>query len=200
MSETVTALKNARYDAGIAEVSEVGPLGMITIRGDLDAPFVRKVAKKVTGVERPDRGMCYSKGEAGIAWMSPDELLLICPHAQVPDVLARLHAAFEDTHTLAANVSGARAVFRVDGPHAREVLAKLAPVDLAPEKFTPGMFRRTRVGQVPAAIWLRADGSFQIFCFRSVAQYMFDLLKAAAQPGSEVGYFPPENEVNREKV
>lgn len=200
MSETVTALKNARYDAGIAEVSEAEPLGMITIRGDLDAPFVRKVAKKVTGVERPERGMCNSEGGAGIAWMSPDELLLMCPHAQVPDVLARLHAAFEDTHTLAADVSGARAVFRIAGPHAREVLAKLAPVDLAPEKFTPGMFRRTRVGQVPAAIWLRADGSFQIFCFRSVAQYMFDLLKAAAQPGSEVGCFPPESGVNREKV
>ena len=52
MSEAVTALKNARYDAGIATISEIGPLGMITLRGDLDAPFLRKVVKKVTGVER----------------------------------------------------------------------------------------------------------------------------------------------------
>ena len=107
----------------------------------------------------------------------------------MPEALARLHAAFEDTHTTAVDVSGARAVFRVEGPHAREVLAKLAPVDLAPGQFTSGMFRRTRMGQVPAAFWLREDGAFEVICFRSVAQYMFDLLSVAAQPGSEVGHF-----------
>ncbi|MEP2203837.1 MAG: sarcosine oxidase subunit gamma, partial [Tateyamaria sp.] len=67
--------------------------------------------------------------------------------------------------------------------------AKLAPVDLAPGQFTSGMFRRTRMGQVPAAFWLREDGVFEVICFRSVAQYMFDLLSVAAQPGSEVGHF-----------
>ncbi|MEO9629184.1 MAG: sarcosine oxidase subunit gamma, partial [Sulfitobacter sp.] len=51
------------------------------------------------------------------------------------------------------------------------------------------MFRRTRMGQVPAAFWLREDGVFEVICFRSVAQYMFDLLSVAAQPGSEVGHF-----------
>ena len=90
MSEPVTALKNARYDAGIATISEVAPLGMITIRGDLDAPYVRKVTKKLTGVDRPEHGQCQFEGAAGVAWMSPDELLLFCPHSQVPEVLARL--------------------------------------------------------------------------------------------------------------
>ncbi|MEQ5827490.1 sarcosine oxidase subunit gamma [Sulfitobacter sp. NFXS29] len=189
MSEPVTALKNARYASGIATISEVAPLGMITIRGDLDAPYVRKVTKKLTGIDRPARGQCQFEGAAGVAWMSPDELLLFCPHPQVPEVLARLHAAFEDTHATAVDISGARAVFRVEGPHAREVLAKLAPVDLSPGQFTPGMFRRTRIGQVPAAFWLREDGAFEAICFRSVAQYMFDLLSVAAQPGSEVGHF-----------
>ncbi|UOA32257.1 hypothetical protein DSM110093_02043 [Sulfitobacter sp. DSM 110093] len=189
MSEAMTALKNVRYDAGIATISEVGPLGMITIRGDLDAPFLRKVVKKVVGLDLPNRSMCNSDGASGVAWMSPDELMLMCPHAQVPEVLARLHAAFEDTHTLAVDVTGARAVFRVEGPHAREVLAKLAPVDLSPAQFTPGMFRRTRMGQVAAAFWLLDDGAFQVVCFRSVAQYMFDQLKGAAQPGSAVGHF-----------
>ncbi|MFG6498612.1 sarcosine oxidase subunit gamma [Sulfitobacter sp. 1A13191] len=188
MSEPVSALKNGRYDAGIAVISEVAPMGMITIRGDLDAPYLRKVTKKLTGVERPERGQCRFAGDAGAAWMSPDELLLFCPHAQVPEVLARLHAAFEDTHTTAIDVSGARAAFRVEGPHAREVLAKLAPVDLAPDQFTPGMFRRTRMGQVPAAFWLRDDGAFEAICFRSVARYMFDQLCVAAQPGSAVGH------------
>jgi len=77
----------------------------------------------------------------------------------------------------------------VRGPHAREVMAKLAPVDLAPAAFTPGMFRRTRMAQVPAAFWMPEEDVFRVVCFRSVAQYVFDLLSIAAQPGSEVGAF-----------
>ena len=55
--------------------------------------------------------------------------------------------------------------------------------------FTPGMFRRTRLAQVPAALWMTEDDSFQIICFRSVAQYVFDLLCVAAQDGSKVRAF-----------
>ena len=87
------------------------------------------------------------------------------------------------------DVSDARASFHVSGPHAREVMAKLAPVDLAPAKFTEGMFRRTRMSQVPAAFWLTDAETFQIVCFRSHAAYMFDLLKTAAMPGSAVAVF-----------
>jgi len=84
-------------------------------------------------------------------------------------------------------VSDARASFRLEGQHAREVLAKLCPVDLALDAFVEGMFRRTRMAQVPAAFWLCEDEAFQIVCFRSQARYVFDLLCVAAQPGSEVG-------------
>lgn len=189
MSDPVTALKNTSYDGGIAEISEIGPLGMITLRGDLSAAPVRKAAKVVAGVDYPDDRMCNSDGERGIAWMSPDELLVMCAYADVAQSLENMHATFKKQRALAVNVSDARAVFQVKGPHAREVIAKLAPVDLAPDQFTPGMFRRTRMAQVPAAFWMRDDETFQIICFRSVAQYMFDLLKIAAQPESEVGHF-----------
>ena len=87
------------------------------------------------------------------------------------------------------NVSDARAVFRIKGPNTREVLAKLAPVDLSPQAFGPGMIRRTRLAQVPAAFWMEDTDTAQLVCFRSVAQYVFDLLKTAAQPGSEVGFY-----------
>ena len=76
-----------------------------------------------------------------------------------------------------------------DAEARREVMAKLAPVDLAPASFTPGMFRRTRIAQVPAAFWMPQEGVFRVVCFRSVAQYVFDVLCVAAQPGSEVGAF-----------
>lgn len=189
MSDPVTALRNASHDVGIAAITEIGPLGMITLRGDLDAPYIRNASTAVAGVDYPEDRMCNCVGERGIAWMSPDELLVMCPYTEVAQSLDKIHKTIDKHHTLAANVSDARAVFQVKGPRAREVMAKLAPVDLAPDQFTPGMFRRTRMAQVPAAFWMRDDETFQIICFRSVAQYMFDLLKVAAQPGSEVDHF-----------
>lgn len=188
MSEPVTALNNASHMTGIAEIIEIGPLGMITLRGDLDSKHIRKAAIAVAGVDFPGARMCNCEGESGIAWMSPDELLVMCPYAEVPAALEKIHQAKDKHHALAANVSDARAVFQVKGPYAREVMAKLAPVDLDASVFTPGMFRRTRMAQVPAAFWMRDDETFQVICFRSVAQYVFDLLKIAAQPGSEVGH------------
>ncbi|AXI47291.1 sarcosine oxidase subunit gamma [Sulfitobacter sp. SK012] len=190
MSEPVTALKNAAYTAGIAEVSEVGPVGMITLRGDLNASHIRKSATSIASVDFPEQRHCNSVDERGIAWMSPDELLVMCPYVEVPAALEKINKAVEKHHALAANVSDARAVFQVSGPHAREVMAKLCPVDLHPGSFTPGMFRRTRMAQVPAAFWMRDAQTFQVICFRSVGQYVFDLLKIAAQPTSEVGVFP----------
>jgi len=187
MSEPVSALKNASYTTGIAEISELGPVGMITLRGDLSDKLLQKAAIAAAGVNMPEQRMCLTEGAGGMAWMSPDELLIICAYADAPALLADLQARLAKIHALAVNVSDARAVFEVRGPHAREVMAKLAPVDLAAAAFTPGMFRRTRIAQVPAAFWMPQEGAFRIVCFRSVAQYMFDVLSVAAQPGSEVG-------------
>ena len=188
MSEPISALNGAVYNQGIAEVTALDPIGMISIRGDLAAGYLKKPVKKITGVAMPDMRGINLDGGTGVAWMSPDELLLICPYADVATNLKTLHKAIGTNHALAVNVSDARAVFRVTGKHTREVLAKLAPVDTSPEAFTPGTIRRTRLAQVPAAFWMVDTDTAELVCFRSVAQYVFDLLKTAAQPGSQVNY------------
>ncbi|MBW4963980.1 sarcosine oxidase subunit gamma [Sulfitobacter sp. CW3] len=188
MSEPISALNGAVYNQGIAEVTALDPIGMISIRGDLAAGYLKKPLKKITGVAMPDMRGINLDGGTGVAWMSPDELLLICPYADVATNLETLHKAIGTNHALAVNVSDARAVFRVTGKHTREVLAKLAPVDTSPEAFTPGTIRRTRLAQVPAAFWMVDTDTAELVCFRSVAQYVFDLLKTAAQPGSQVNY------------
>lgn len=185
MSEPVTALGGASSEVGIAVISEVPVQGMITLRGDLAAGAVKKAATGPTKVEMPGPGEAHVSGETGLCWMSPDELLVLCPYAAVAEVLAQMQKALGKAHALAVNVSDARASFMVRGTHAREVMAKLCPVDLAADRFTPGMFRRTRMAQVPAAFWMVDETTFQIVCFRSQAQYVFDLLTVAAQPGSE---------------
>ncbi|MEP2027804.1 MAG: sarcosine oxidase subunit gamma family protein [Paracoccaceae bacterium] len=188
MSNTVSALDHLSYD-GIAEVREMGLHGMITLRGDLSLAKVRTAATGVAGGKMPARGECTAVDKSGIAWMSPDELLVMCAYDAVAANLEKMQKSLAKTHSLAVNVSDARAVFEVSGLNARDVMAKLCPVDLATEAFMPGMFRRTRMAQVPGAFWMHSADRFRIICFRSHAQYVFDLLKIAAQPGSEVGYF-----------
>ena len=186
MSDPVTALNGASYEAGIATVTEVPLQGMITLRGDLKDAKVQKAATNITKTAFPEPGHAAIEGDKGIAWMSPDEALVLCDYATVAETSESMTKTLGTTHALAVNVSDARASFRVTGAHARDVLAKLCPVDLSPDAFTVGMFRRTRMAQVPAALWLCGPDSIQIICFRSQAQYVFDLLSAAAQPGSEV--------------
>ena len=186
MSNAVSALQGASNSDGIADVNELGLQGMITLRGDLSDKKLFKAMKAFAGA-MPEMRSIALKGDNGAAWMSPDELLLMVPHGEAKSTIKTLNKSLKGLHFLAENVSDARAVFEVSGANAREVMAKLAPVDFAPASFTSGMFRRSRLAQVPAAFWMSDEDAFRIVCFRSVAEYMFDLLSVAAQPGSEVG-------------
>ncbi len=188
MSKSVSALNGVHF-LGIADIKELDLHGMITVRGDLAKAKVKSAVKSATGLAIPKTAQIALGENSSVAWMSPDELLLVTDYATVGASVAKLQSALAKEHALVVNVSDARAMFSVSGAQAREVVAKLAPVDFSADSFTPGMFRRTRLAQVPAALWMTDDESFQIICFRSVAQYVFDLLCVAAQDGSEVGVF-----------
>ena len=189
MSNLISAVNGASDASGIAKIEDIGLLGMITLRGDLSKAAIKNAATGVAAVDMPGQRGVNVNGEHGIAWMSSDELLVMCPYADVLGNLEHMQKIIGKAHALAVNVSDARASFRVSGPNAREVMAKLSPVDFARGSFEPGMFRRTRLAQVAAAFWMVDAETFQIICFRSGAQYVYDVLKVAAQPGSEVGFF-----------
>lgn len=186
MPDPVTGLRGARYD-GLATIADAGPTGMITLRGDLTSDALRDAVSRATGLDAPDQRQALMGEGTAALWMAPDELLLICPYAEAPGRLASLEAALAGQHFLAVNVSDARCHLHVSGEGARELLSKLCPVDLAPDAFTPGMLRRTRMAQIAAAFWLDPGGTFHVICFRSVSDYAFNLLKTAASPGGAVG-------------
>lgn len=172
---------------GDVSVRDCGVQGMITLRADLSAAKVKAVCKAIGGQTIPDVGRIALDGATGLVWMSPDEVLLLVPYADVETTLVQIDKTLTGLHYLAVDVSDARTLIVVDGAFAAEVMAKLAPVDLHPDHFAIGQFRRSRLGQVAAAFW-RTDTGFQVVCFRSVAQYMFDQLAVAAKAGP-VGVF-----------
>ncbi|WP_333715254.1 sarcosine oxidase subunit gamma [Yoonia sp.] len=187
MSDAVSAL-NGKLAAGEVTIRDAGLQGMIILRGDLADKKLAAVCKAVTGVAVPRQGKASVEGKSGLAWMSPDELLVLVPYEKAGDAVAKIDAALQGTHFLAENVSDARALILVEGDFGREVLAKLAPVDLHPDSFGLGDFRRTRLGQVAAAFWMMDEDTFAVICFRSVADYAFNLLAVSARAG-RVGHF-----------
>ena len=182
MSDPVSALNGAGFD-GFATIREIGPIGMITLRAKPDVKGLAAAVKAVTGTALPAPRRIEVKGEHAAGWMSPDEYLLILPYADVAKALDTLAAKLKGQHHLAADVSDARAVFRIEGAKAAQVIAKLSPVDLA--TLAPGELRRTRAAQVAAAFWAEGAG-YTLVSFRSVAGYVMGLLTHSAQPGSEL--------------
>lgn len=186
----VSAL-NGRSAEGRVSIRDEGLQGMISFRGDLAAAKVKSICKALTGMAVPKIRQANVDGETGLCWMSPDELLILLPYEDVTPALDKIATALKGQHYMAENVSDARALIEVEGADMREVLARLFPVDLHPDSFKPGEFRRSRMAQIPAAFWLRDETSAAVICFRSVATYGFDLLENAAS-GAPVGLFASE--------
>ena len=182
MSDPVSALNGASFQ-GFATIREVGPLGMITLRAK-GLKSLDKAIKAAVGTKTPAQRRIEINGDRACGWMSPDEYLLILPYAEVGEALAKIAKALAGEHHLAVDVSDARAVFRIEGDKAVDVLRKLSPVDF--DRLEPGELRRSRAAQVAAAMW-QQDHGFTLVCFRSVAGYVMGLLTHSAQPGSELG-------------
>lgn len=182
MSDAVSALGHAAFD-GFAKVREIGPLGMISLRAKPDVKGLAKAIKAAVGTKVPGQRQIEGTGEKAAGWMSPDEYLLILPYGETAAAMDLIASALKGEHYLAVVVSDARAVFRIEGAKANQVLAKLSPVDFA--SLGPKELRRTRAAQVAAAFWKEGDG-YTLVCFRSVARYVFDLLQHSSISGSEL--------------
>ena len=187
MSEALSALPGMEA-SGLVVVREMGLRGMVTLRADLAE--AAEAVKGVTGADMPaTRGIASGEGMQ-VAWMSPDELLILCDHDAAGDIVARLTEALAGRHHLAVNVSDARAMFALSGEAGalRDVLAKITPADMSADALKPGEMRRTRLQQVPAAIWFESATEARVISFRSVAAYVFDLLAMSARDSAPVGF------------
>lgn len=151
-------------------------LGMITIRADLKSPTLEDALQKVAQLTVPVCGSSVRSGTHAGLWMSPDELMLICARSDVPALSSRLADALISEHALVVDMSDARSVFELEGDW-RATIARLSPADL--RQLGPDQIRRTRMGQIPAALWCLSKTSARVLCFRSVTAYAEKLLQTA---------------------
>ncbi|WP_237220172.1 sarcosine oxidase subunit gamma [Salipiger sp. CCB-MM3] len=176
---------------GAITLREMGPCGMVSLRGAFDHPAFAGPVEVLAGCALPGRWQVSGTAERGLLWMSPDELLLLLPHGEAAEAARRLQAELDDAgaHALVLDVSDMRVRLSLTGGCLRETLARLTPTNMAPAAFPVGALRRTRLSQAAAAIWLVSEEEAQIFAFRSVADYVFRLLAGAAKNGPDFEYF-----------
>ena len=185
MSKSV--LQGAKF-RGLIKVSEDGLVGMISLRCDLKSVAVARGVRAALGLDLPDvRAIVYGRGGRAIAWMSPDEVLVLCDYTAVAGLVKKLDKALKGLHFMAVNVSDARAVFTLSGAGVRDVLAKGTPFDMS--KLGVGEVARSRLGQVAVAFWLSDEGTARLVCFRSVGEHVFEWLRVAADKTAGVGFY-----------
>jgi sarcosine oxidase, subunit gamma len=187
--ESPLAHRNAPEGLSI-DLREIKDRGMIDLRGNASDKKFMAAAKKALGCELPKTPRTSASwGDVKALWLSIDQWLILCPRAKAPELAATLTAEFSSIHSLAVDVSDMRAVIRLEGEGVREVLLKGSSLDLLGDDYKPGAVRRMRYAEIAALLHVVEDTAFDLYVFRSYADYAWDFLLATAREASKIRLF-----------
>lgn len=128
----------------------------------------------------------------------PGEWLVLGPVGTAPEVMARLHAATAQARdggelVTVIDLTHGRALMRLTGDRARDLLAKVCGIDLHDDVMPDGAAFRSSVARlVTDVIRDDRDGvrSYLLHCETSSGQYLFDaLLDAGAEFAIDIAGF-----------
>ena len=142
---------------GGARLSEavLGPVTSI-------APFRGReaaVARALGGIALPAPGRTERIGEGRLVWTGPGRALLI--GRPVPEGLSGIAAVVDQGDGIAAVL--------LEGPAAREVLARLVPLDLRDRSFPEGATARTLLNHMAVTLSRLGAEAYEVMAMRSMA-------------------------------
>ena len=187
--ETPLAHREAPQGLSI-ELREITDRGMIDVRGSASDKKFMAAAKKILGLDLPKAPRTsVSWGDVKALWLSIDQWLVLCSRAKAVELTAALKAELGNIHSLIVDVSDMRAVLRLEGEGVREVLLKGSSLDLLSDDYAPGTVRRMRYAEIAALLHVVEDTVFDIYVFRSYADYAWDFILATARAPAKVSLF-----------
>jgi sarcosine oxidase subunit gamma len=176
------------------ELREITDRGMIDVRGSANDKKFMAAAKKVLGLDLPKvPRTSVSWGDVKALWLSIDQWLILCSRAKAVELTAALKVELGSIHSLIVDVSDMRAVLRLEGEGAREVLLKGSSLDLLSDDYAAGTVRRMRYAEIAALLHVVEDTVFDIYVFRSYADYAWDFILATARAPAKVTLFGAQN-------
>lgn len=139
----------------------------------LIAPFAGKegAVSKALAMDWPKPGEIVAQEGVQLVWFGKAQALLI---GAAPKATLVRHAAVTDQSDAWARVF-------LEGNSAREVLARLTPVDLRDAVFAVGQAARTELFHMQASIARLEEERWQIMTFRSMAGTLVHDIKTAME-------------------
>jgi len=155
-------------------------LATVIVRKGQAVPLTERV-RAVFGIDLPTGPRRISVGKIAFIGTGPGQWLAVEQASGDPQAFAA--SLKRDLAGLASvsDQSDARAVLRLSGPVARQVLAKGLPVDLHPRVFGPGDAALSQIALIGAHVWqIDETPTYEIAVFRSLAGSFADWLIASA--------------------
>jgi sarcosine oxidase subunit gamma len=186
-----TPLAHRETPIGLSiELREITDRGMIDVRGHATDKKFMAAAQKVLGLDLPKTPRTnVSWGDVKALWLSIDQWLILCSRAKAVELVAALKVELGGVHSLIVDVSDMRAILRLEGDGVREVLLKGSSLDLLSDDYAPGTVRRMRYAEIAALLHIVEDTVFDVYVFRSYADYAWDFVLATARAPAAVKLF-----------
>ncbi len=142
---------------------------------------LREAARAAFGAELPERPRVAHGDGVAFIWAGPESWLALRQGDDLEPVLRDALGACASV----TDQSDGRAVLRVEGPRARDLLAKGLPIDLHPRAFSPGDVALSLVAHVGVHLWQLDDTpSYELAVLSGYAR---SLLAWMLESGAEYG-------------
>jgi len=142
--------------------------------------------RKDFGLDLPGMGASAAARSVNLHATAPGQWLAVAPAAATGTLAGRLDKKL-GALAMVTDQSHGRTVMHMQGPRARDVLAKGTAVDLRPASFRAGSCAATQIGHVGVMIACTGADSFELSVFRSFAEgFWLGLSELALEWGYEV--------------
>jgi sarcosine oxidase subunit gamma len=175
------AAGSRRSDAGVL-MSEIGHRTIVNVRGTASDPAFSSAIQTATGLALPAAANTVTTaGSWHIIWLGPNEWWITGPDGEAESLIEALRANFAGQHATACDVSESRAIIRLTGPRARDVLMRGVTLDLHPREFRVGRCAQTGLSRANALIHLVDDApTFELYVLKSFSDYLWRWLEKVA--------------------
>lgn len=172
MLERRSALAAAKpYESAVLAISENPGFTLTQVAG-FDADFEAKLAAALGAL--PEKvGIAHEQDGRAILRIGPAQFWIVGP--ETGDIATKLQGQCAITP-----LSDSRVRIRLEGVPARDVLAKLIPIDVHPSVFTEGRFALTGIHHTPVTVHCTGANRFAIYALRTFALNVWDVITDAA--------------------
>ena len=185
LSHRVPVTAGQNFSIAFAEI--VGR-AMIDLRIQPADQSARDAVHQVLGFGLPDTPRSSSRmGENATLWLSIDQFLIITPLDEREKLINALSTELSDRAVSITDVSDARAVVRLSGAGAGDIIKKGTQADIDTSNPSVGAVSRLPLADIPAVIHRVQSGAeiIDLYVDRSYAESAWAWLERAARKNTE---------------